>query len=96
MEKNWRSDNGALKYDRNRLTGRFRGAGVWVALALDRKVVNEWVLNGWSYEEMKGNERVVGTPLWANPKLHEGVGYAEEWVLDREVLGWEHRGRRKG
>ena len=64
---------------------------------LDRKVVSEWVLNGGSYgEETRVNERVVGTSSWANPKLHEGMGYVEGWALGQEVLGWEHRGRRKG
>ena len=93
--RNWRSDNGALGCDRNHLTGWFRVAGGRVAFALDMKVVNEWVSNGWSYgEETERNECVVRTPSWANPKVHEDLGYVG--ALGRDVLGWEHRGCRKG
>ena len=96
-ERNWRSDNGALKSDHNRPTGKSRVVGGWAVVVLDRKVENEWVSNDESYgEEMRVNERVVGTPSWANLKLSEGVGYVEGWALGREVLVWEHRGRRKG
>lgn len=69
--------------------------GGWAVFVLDRKVVSEWVLNGGSYgEETRVNERVVGTSLWASPRIYEGAGYVE--ALGREVLGLEHPGRRKG
>jgi hypothetical protein len=70
--------------------------GTWTAYALDRKVVNEQMPNGGSYEEeMKGKECVVGTPSWGNPKVWEGVEYVEECLVER-CWDEEHRGRRKG
>ena len=87
-ERNWRSDNDALKSDHSRLTGKSHVVGGWAVVVLDRKAANEWALNDGSYwEEMRVNDRVVGTSLWANPKLHEGMGYVEGRALGQGVLG---------
>ena len=80
--------------DHIHLTGNVRVAGTWTAHVLDKTVVNELIPNGGSHErEMRGKTCIVGRSSWVNPRLREDVGCV---ALGREVLGWEHHGRRKG